>query len=62
MLINTPWGFGGDGPHAIFAMGNTTTTTNKYTYSSDAVAPATSLTADLRVGAAASNGTTGVNI
>ena len=49
-----------DGTFAVFALGNTTTTTNIYTYSSNAVETGTALTTGLEYGAAAGNSTLGV--
>ncbi|MDD2878495.1 MAG: hypothetical protein PHZ23_14850, partial [Acidiphilium sp.] len=50
-----------DGTFAVFALGHTTTTTNIYTYSSNAVATGTVLTGNLaNSGAAAGNSTLGV--
>ena len=44
----------------IFAIGNGTVTTNIYTYSNNAVATGTNLTADSSYGAAAGNSTLGI--
>ena len=50
------------GTVGIFAIGNSTTTRNKYTYSGCVNATATAASAASYSGSAASNGTTGVNV
>ena len=56
------WGFASAmlGPLGVFALGNTTTTTNVYTYSGNTVVAGTALTGGLDVGAAAGTSTLGV--
>ena len=57
------WGWVGNlvqGTLGIFALGNTTTTTNIYTYSGNTVVAGTALTATLVYGAAAGTSTLGV--
>jgi len=49
-----------DGTEGIFALGNGTTTTNKYTFSSDAVASGTALLAALTYGQATGNSISGI--
>ena len=57
------WGWVGNlvqGTLGVFALGNTTTTTNVYTYSGNTVVAGTALTATLSYGAAAGTSTLGV--
>ena len=52
------WGWVGNlvqGTLGVFALGNTTTTTNVYTYSGNTVVAGTALTGNLSYGAAAGN-------
>ena len=54
-LVGSGLWFGSSNGRGIFALGNTTVTTNIYTYSSNGVTTGTNLTAILYLGAAASS-------
>ena len=56
------WGWSNSilGTLGVFALGNTTTATNVYTYSGNTVVAGTALAADLNAGAAAGTPTLGV--
>ena len=54
------FGSSGNNGRGIFAIGNTTTTTNIYTYANNAVTTGTNLTATLYKGSAAGNSTLGI--
>ena len=60
-LVGSGLWFGSTGnARGIFAIGNTTVTTNIYTYASNGVTTGTNLTADSEGGAAAGNSTLGI--
>ena len=54
------FGSSGNNGRGIFAIGNTTTTTNIYTYANNAVTTGTNLTAGVYEGAATGNSTLGI--